>query len=187
MKKLFLFLTLFALTFSLNNVANATCLVGDVTTSTACFDGDDKNVSVDVLNAWEGGSGAFNFNDWEYLSKYEISEGLDVTVDIGLVISPIVESNSGAWSFNTDTWDTHENIMIVLKDGVVKSGPMWFAYLLEDECSSGTWTYPEVKDLSHLSVYGRRGDVPVPEPATILLLGSGLVGLAGFGRKKFKK
>ena len=28
---------------------------------------------------------------------------------------------------------------------------------------------------------------PIPEPATMLLLGSGLIGLAGFARKKFKK
>ena len=33
------------------------------------------------------------------------------------------------------------------------------------------------------------GDQPLatPEPATLILLGSGLVCLAGFGRKKFKK
>lgn len=31
------------------------------------------------------------------------------------------------------------------------------------------------------------GDTPIPEPGTLLLLGLGLIGIAGFGRKKFKK
>jgi len=200
MKKFAIYLFAVVLVFAVaGNAAATPCGYGGIfecDTSnalfSACLDGPEINDSVTIFND----NSYFSFNDWEYLSKIEIEEGddslifnLDEPVEIDLTLSVTSStggSSKGTFSFNPNTWLWYDNIAIVLKDGVHNDGVYWSAYLLLSGVYSGCWDYDGTHDLSHLSVYGTPGE-PVPEPATLLLLGSGLIGLAGIGRRKIKK
>lgn len=67
-------------------------------------------------------------------------------------------------------------------DHIVFNTPMMMQYIKVSIPSGTHWSH-----LSEIQVYGANGsNAPVPEPATILLFGTGLAGLAAVGRRKRK-
>jgi hypothetical protein len=176
-----------ALALGLNGAAHALpCSVGSVSGSVACGDGapNDQNDEAADLDGLFGG-----LTGWMFLQKDELP-GLDTNVDINLVVT--VDGGgqagpSGTCEFNPDTWNSYAALAIVIKDGRQAGDVFWSAYLLDNtlQPSSGTWDTGG-PDLSHLSVHGVEGCSDVPEPATLFLVGAGLIGLAVHGRRKPK-
>ena len=170
----------------------APCHISDVTGSIKCDYGDDKNDKWSDKTEQVNDDSMFGFTDWLFLEKYDEKDGAEQNVDIGLIvtITPDKDNREGTWDIDDwlkpDGMTEYENLMIVLKGG---KGD-YAGYLLDDETQpiSGEWFTDKVLDagLSHLSIYGQ-GTTPISEPATMLLLGAGLIGLAGFGRKRILK
>jgi hypothetical protein len=142
--------------------------------------------------------GSFEGNDWAFIAKDDPPGGPAGTGSLGGINFSIVSTTgqSGTWDL---TWSgagfpVSIDFVVVLKGGSLN----FAAFLFDNEtlAAPGTnapddpWEITflnnggNIPNLSHLSLYGR--DVvhqTIPEPTTMLLLGLGLVGLAGVRRK----
>ena len=94
---------------------------------------------------------------------------------------------SGTWSIASSFWDNFSSGAIGFKfGGGTKATPnTWFVYELIHGATTGNWEFSGNNALSHVNLYGGSA-ARVPEPATLGLLGVGLLGLGVAARRRLQ-
>jgi len=86
-----------------------------------------------------------------------------------------------------DVWQTYGLLIGSDKGSFPLYNDVWFLDGYTSNQSEDWWFITRLQGLAPYEELGPGPVEPVPEPATIFLLGSGLVGLFGIGRRKFMR
>jgi hypothetical protein len=145
---------------------------------------------------WASGPNSVSFS-YDLTDLTSSADGEEIEYNIGN-LGTLNRLQISVVSRDTDSSVSFENVYLGSELLGNFGGPGWNNWTVTDiDLSSGFMLTGDIilsgpfsasQELSKVEVLvGSGSPAPVPEPTTMLLLGTGLAGLAGFGRKKFKK
>ncbi len=196
MKKFLMFLCAIMLVFGMVGSASAIPILNDDNGTPIQVDGNGDSYgtyinSGSLLFTESGNNAGNNLEEVEVLVEIALGYNTD---DFDLTVTSVTyeiydDGNTGTWTANPEG--------ALISFYVVKAGSGYAMYQVDPAESTGSWsTYDlwltgdynsgDALEISHYTGYNSTA-APVPEPSTILLMGSGLLGLLGYNRKRFSK